>query len=264
MLSSFFSFSQCRSCCVIRHVDLCSFFRFCSHIFSLIKWGKACQVQAPGRCAPLAGRGDKEARHQREPVGICLLFARHRREWPARADAWSGKAAEGVGDAAFGDSPEGHGLVVCKNMVLKVELRLEEFVLHVSLPFSFLLFGECLFCIGRTRGSTGCCICENVVQQVSCISASAACLSELVFCYIICSHMVYSVQFFISLSVQCWRFWAGASHDWKKNRMKKPVRQWKLREFGFFVLNGMKDDSSRMRKSVVHQKIWLEANCVFI
>jgi hypothetical protein len=51
----------------------------------------------------------------------------------------------------------------------------------------------------------------------------------------------------------------------KKNRMKKPVRQWKLREFGFFFgLNGMKDDSSRMTKSVVHQKIWLEANCVFI
>jgi hypothetical protein len=124
MLSSFFSLSQCRSCCVIRHVDLCSFFRFCSHIFSLIKWGKACQVQAPGRRAPLAGRGDKEARHQREPMGICLLFARHRREWPAQADVWSGKAAEGVGDAAFGDSPEGHGLGVCKNVVLKVELRL--------------------------------------------------------------------------------------------------------------------------------------------
>jgi hypothetical protein len=58
------------------------------------------------------------------------------------------EAAEGVGDAAFGNSPEGHGLGVCKNVVLKVELRLEEFILHVSLPFSFLLFGECLFCIG--------------------------------------------------------------------------------------------------------------------
>jgi hypothetical protein len=131
----------------------------------------------------------------------------------------------------------------------------------------FFLFGECLFCIYRTnslfnkllhmrkRGSTGCCM-----------SASAACLSELslLFCYMKPYGLLSSVLHFIEYATL--RFLAGASHDWKKKWNEKTNVSMKIKRVWFFSFCTERNGrwSSRMRKSIVHQKIWLKANCVFI